>query len=36
MPFIGSAGYQHDFDDLVVSEPGVLDQGRRRRTVDLG
>jgi hypothetical protein len=35
-PFIGSAGYQHDFDDLVVSEPGVLDQGRRRRTVDLG
>jgi hypothetical protein len=35
-PFLSSAGYQHDFDDLVISEPGVLDQGRRRRAVSLG
>jgi hypothetical protein len=35
-PFLGSAGYQHDFDDLAVSEPGVLDEGRRRRGVALG
>jgi hypothetical protein len=35
-PFLSSAGYQHDFDDLIVSEPGVLEQGRRRRVVTLG
>jgi hypothetical protein len=35
-PFLGSAGYQHDFDDLVVSEPGLLEQRRRRRIVCIG
>ena len=36
IPFVGSNGTTAEFDQLMLTDPGPLDAGRRRRIVTLG
>jgi hypothetical protein len=36
IPFVGSNGTTAEFDQLMLTDPGPLDAGRRRRVVTLG